>query len=133
VDITCRAKKIVFSGMFNAGAKLSVVDGKLFIDKEGKAKKLVNEVEHVTFSGRRAVAQGQDVTYVTERCVMRLTPQGLLLTEIAPGVDLERDILGQSEFAIAVSPSLRSMPTAIFNPAPFGLTLPQKPARYAHG
>ncbi len=76
VDITARAKKIVFSGMFNAGAKLAVADGKLVIEKEGKLKKLVNEVEHVTFSGRRAVEQGQDITYVTERCVMKLTPRG---------------------------------------------------------
>ena len=75
VDITARAKKIVFSGMFNAGAKLAVADGKLVIEKEGKLKKLVDEVEHVTFSGRRAVEQGQDITYVTERCVMKLTPR----------------------------------------------------------
>ena len=114
VDITCRAKKIVFAGMFNAGAKLSVTGGKLVIEKEGKVKKLVNEVEHVTFSGRRAVEQGQDVTYVTERCVMKLTPSGLLLTEIAPGVDLERDILGQAEFPIAVAAELKEMPARIF-------------------
>ena len=88
VDITARAKKIVFSGFFNAGAKLAIADGKLRIDKEGKVKKLVHEVEHVTFSGRRGVEQGQDVTYVTERCVMRLTPDGIVVTEIAPGVDL---------------------------------------------
>jgi propionate CoA-transferase len=59
VDITARAKKIVFSGMFNAGAKLAITDGKLVIEKEGKLKKLVNEVEHVTFSGRRAIEQGR--------------------------------------------------------------------------
>ncbi|MCR2213550.1 acyl CoA:acetate/3-ketoacid CoA transferase, partial [Salmonella enterica] len=81
-----RAKKIVFSGMFNAGAKLGIEGGRLVIEKEGKLKKLVNETEHVTFSGSRAVAQGQDITYVTERCVMKLTPQGIMLTEIAPGV-----------------------------------------------
>lgn len=74
VDITARAKKIVFSGMFNAGAKLSVTDGKLVIEKEGKLKKLVNEVEHVTFSSPRGVEQGQDITYVTERAVMKLPP-----------------------------------------------------------
>ena len=59
------------------------------IEKEGKMTKLVNEVEHVSFSGRRGVEQGQDVTYVTERCVMKLTPEGIVLTEIAPGVDLQ--------------------------------------------
>ncbi len=129
VDITARAKKIVFSGMFNAGAKLSVADGKLVIDKEGKLKKLVNEVEHVTFSGPRGVAQGQDVTYVTERCVMKLTPDGVVLTEIAPGVDLQTYILDQSEFPLIVSDKLKVMDAALFHEEPMGLTLPQKPAR----
>ncbi|MBS3651081.1 acyl CoA:acetate/3-ketoacid CoA transferase [Pseudaminobacter sp. 19-2017] len=129
VDITARAKKIVFSGMFNAGAKLGIADGKLVIEKEGKLKKLVNEVEHVTFSGRRAVEQGQDITYVTERCVMKLTPQGILLTEIAPGVDLKTHILDQSEFPLLVSEDLKVMDAALFNEAPIGLTLPAKPKR----
>ena len=129
VDITCRAKRIVFSGMFNAGAKLAVEDGKLAIEREGKIKKLVNEVEHVTFSGRRGVEQGQDVTYVTERCVMKLTPAGLVVTEIAPGVDVERDILGQSEFPLIVSNSLKSMDARLFSPEPIGLTLPTKAQR----
>jgi len=129
VDITARAKKIVFSGMFNAGAKLSVADGKLVIEKEGKLKKLVNEVEHVTFSGPRSVAQGQDITYVTERAVMKLTPEGIVLTEIAPGVDLQAHILDQSEFPLIVSEQLRTMDEALFREEPIGLTLPQKPAR----
>lgn len=129
VDITARAKKIVFSGMFNAGAKLDITDGRMVIEKEGKLKKLVNEVEHVTFSGRRAIEQGQDITYVTERCVMKLTPEGIVLTEIAPGVDLERDILAQSEFPIIVSPDLKEMDAALFINAPIGMKLPQKPAR----
>ncbi len=76
VDITARARKIVFSGYFTAGAKLHVEDGRLHIAAEGKVKKLVPEVEHVSFSGRRGIEQGQDVTYVTERCVMRLLPDG---------------------------------------------------------
>ncbi len=129
VDITCRAKKIVFSGMFNAGAKLRVEDGKLMIDKEGKIKKLVRAVEHVTFSGRRAVEQGQDITYVTERCVMKLTPAGLIVTEIAPGVDVPRDILGQAEFPLTIADNAKTMPANIFAPKPIGLTLPTKPQR----
>lgn len=129
VDITCRARKIVFSGMFNAGAKLSVADGRLVIDKEGKIKKLVEAVEHVTFSGRRAVEQGQDVTYVTERCVMKLTSAGLVVTEIAPGVEVARDILAQSEFPLAIADNARTMPAGIFSPEPIGLTLPTKPQR----
>lgn len=132
VDITCRARKIVFSGMFNAGAKLGLEDGRLVIEKEGKLRKLVREVEHVTFSGRRAIEQGQDVTYVTERCVMVLRPEGVVLTEIAPGVSVERDILAQSEFELAVSPQLKVMDACLFGHDPMGLTLERKPRRLVH-
>ncbi len=129
VDITTRAKRIVFSGYFNAGAKFSIADGAVRIEKEGKVKKLVQEVEHVSFSGRRAVAQGQEILYVTERCVMKLTPDGVVLTEIAPGVDLQTYILDQSEFPLIVSDKLKVMDAALFHEEPMGLTLPQKPAR----
>lgn len=133
VDITARAKKIVFSGMFNAGAKLSITDGKLVIDKEGKLKKLVNEVEHVTFSGKRAIEQGQDITYVTERCVLKLTPRGLVLTEIAPGVDLRTQILDQSEFELIVADDLRVMDASLFGEGEIGLALPRKSPRVLEG
>ncbi|WP_190299955.1 acyl CoA:acetate/3-ketoacid CoA transferase [Rhizobium phaseoli] len=133
VDITARAKKIVFSGMFNAGAKLSIADRGLLIEKEGKLKKLVNEVEHVTFSGRRAIEQGQDITYVTERCVMKLTPDGIVLSEIAPGVDLQSQILDQSEFPLIVAPDLKVMDAALFEDAKIGLSLPAKKARVLEG
>ncbi|MFS2179961.1 acyl CoA:acetate/3-ketoacid CoA transferase [Rhizobium pisi] len=133
VDITARAKKIVFSGMFNAGAKLSIADGALLIEKEGKLKKLVNEVEHVTFSGKRAIKQGQDITYVTERCIMKLTPDGIVLTEIAPGVDLQTHILDQSEFPLIVAPDLKVMDAALFQEARIGLSLPAKRARTLEG
>lgn len=133
VDITARARKIVFSGMFKAGAKLSVSNGKLVIEKEGKLKKLVEAVEHVTFSGPRAIAQGQDITYVTERCVLKLTPEGLLLTEIAPGVDLQTQVLDQSEFPLIVSPDFRLMDAALFDEALMGLSLPAKAPRVLEG
>jgi len=123
VDITARARKIVYSGFFNAGAKMEIIDGKLRIEKEGKVRKLVNEVEQVSFSGRRGVAQCQDVTYVTERCVMKLTPEGIVLTEIAPGVDLQANILDQSEFPLIVSPTLKEMDQRLFLPHKMGLTL----------
>src|SRR6516162_4872795 len=96
VDITARAKKIVFSGYFTAGAGLEIFGGALRITQEGKVRKLVNEVEQVSFSGRRAVAQGQEIVYVTERCVLRLEAEGVTVVEIAPGVDLQRDVLAQS-------------------------------------
>jgi acyl CoA:acetate/3-ketoacid CoA transferase len=123
VDITARAKRIVYSGFYNAGARMDIVDGKLRIEKEGKVKKLVNEVEQVSFSGRRGVAQGQDVTYVTERCVMKLTPEGIVVTEIAPGVELQSNILDQSEFPLIVSPRLKEMDRRLFHPDIMGLTL----------
>lgn len=133
VDITARARKIVFSGMFNAGAKLSIAGGKLVIEKEGKLKKLVNAVEHVTFSGRRAVEQGQDITYVTERAVMRLTAEGIVLTEIAPGVDLQSQVLDQAEFPLIVSPQLKTMDARLFGEDRIGLALPAKPERRLEG
>jgi propionate CoA-transferase len=123
VDITARAKRIVFSGFFTAGAKLDIADGKLVIAKEGKVKKLVEAVEQVTFSGRRARAQGQHITYVTERCVMELRAGGVTVTELAPGVDLERDVLAQAGFKVAVAGDLHTMDSALFRPARFGLKL----------
>jgi acyl CoA:acetate/3-ketoacid CoA transferase len=109
--------------MFNAGARMDVVDGRMKIRSEGKIKKLVPQVEQVSFSGPRALMQGQDITYITERCVMRLTPEGLTVTEIAPGISLQTDILDQSGMALKVSPSLRQMDARLYSPEPMGLTL----------
>jgi acyl CoA:acetate/3-ketoacid CoA transferase len=123
VDITARARKIVFSGYFMAGAQLAIEDGHLKIEREGKIKKLVDQVEQVSFSGRRAAEQGQDITYVTERCVMKLTLDGIEVTEIAPGVDLEADILNKAAFPLIVRDRLRVMDPSLFRPEPFGLVL----------
>ena len=123
VDITSRARRIVFSGYFNAGAKLAVVDERLVIEKEGKIRKLVDEVEHISFSGVRALTQGQNITYVTERCVMTLTKDGIAVTEIAPGIDLERDILAQSDIRLLVPRAPKVMNAALFRDAPIGLAL----------
>ena len=123
VDITSRARKIVYSGFYNAGAKMDIVDGKLRIGKEGKVKKLVSDVEQVSFSGPRGVMQGQDVTYVTERCVLKLTPEGIAVTEIAPGVELQANILDQADFPLIVSPQLKEMDKRLFTPEIMGLTL----------
>ncbi|WAH61122.1 acyl CoA:acetate/3-ketoacid CoA transferase [Pseudomonas silvicola] len=123
VDITTHAKRIVFSGFFTAGAKQSVADGQLAIQQDGKSRKLVEDVDHVTFSGRMALQRGQDVTYVTERCVMKLTADGLVVTEIAPGIDLERDVLAQAEFSLLVADDLKVMDPRLFTEAPMGLQL----------
>lgn len=123
VDITARARKIVFSGNFNAGAKMRIEDGKLVIDKEGKIAKIVPKVDQISFSGKRAVAQGQDITYVTERCVLKLTAGGLMVTEIAPGLELQRDVLDHAATPLLVAPDLRLMEARLFHPEPMGLTL----------
>jgi propionate CoA-transferase len=123
VDITTRAKRIVFSGYFTAGAKIGVEDGKLNIYTEGKVRKLIPEVEHVSFSGPRAIEQGQEVSYITERCVMKLMPDGITVTELAPGVDLERDVLAMADIPLKVSPSLRTTDETLFQPEPVGFNL----------
>ncbi len=122
IDITARARNLVFSGYFTAGGlELAFEDGELRIVKEGRARKFVADVEHVTFSGRRALAQGQQVIYITERCVLRLETDGLTLVEVAPGVDIERDVLAQSNILLRVSPTLRLMDARLFRSEPMGL------------
>ena len=132
VDITSHSRKIVFSGFFRTGGlELDVGDGRLVILREGKVAKFVPEVEHVTFSGRRGREQRQQVTYVTERCVIELRERGLTVVEIAPGVDLERDVLAQAMFPLAVADDLRTMDARLFTDAPMQLDLAAKVARGA--
>lgn len=122
INITQNAKKVFFLGTFTAGGlKLKVADGRLTILAEGRSRKFVNSVEQITFSGNYAKKIGQPVMYITERAVFRLTPAGMMLTEIAPGVDLEHDILEQMDFAPIISPDLKLMDEKIFNPALLGL------------
>jgi hypothetical protein len=85
VDITTRAKGMLFSGTFNAGAKMQEEGGRLVIDREGHAAKVVPKVDHISFASRRAVAEGRRATCVTERCVMQLTREGLKVSEVAGG------------------------------------------------
>ena len=99
INISQSAKKVVFTGTFVAGKlNLKCLDGALQILSDGNIRKFVSKVEHVTFSGEVARKAGKVVLYITERCVFRLTPEGLELTEIAPGVDLDRDILAKMDF-----------------------------------
>ena len=106
-DITSRARNLVYSGYFTAGKRdIAIEDGRLVIRQDGTVPKLVERVSAVTFSGRRALAQGQHVRYVTERCVLELRPEGLTVIEIAPGVDLQRDVLDKAAFKLHVADDL---------------------------
>ena len=134
INISQNARKVVFVGTFTAcGLEVSVKDGKLKIEKEGSEIKFRQAVEHVTFSGRYAVMRNQPVYYVTERCVFRLTREGLELIEVAPGIDVEKDILARMEFAPVMNTPPRLMDGRIFAEGPmnlkddiFGLTLEER-------
>lgn len=127
-DIVSAAPEIVFIGSFTAGRRdIAVDDGALDIRTDGPHTKFVETVASPTFSGTHALARGQKVTYVTERAVLQLRPEGLTVTEIAPGVDLERDVLARSAFPLLVSDELKTMPAEIFQPRRTGLRLPVAP------
>lgn len=114
VNITQNAKRLVFCGTFTAGGLRTVVDaGHLRIEREGGVRKFVDEVEQVSFSAQRARSVGQEVMYVTERAVFRLGDGGLELTETAPGIDLQNDVLGQMDF-VPVIGDVAPMPSHVF-------------------
>jgi propionate CoA-transferase len=99
INITQNARGLVFAGAFTAGGlRIETGDGSLRIAREGRSRKFVTAVEEVTFNGGLAAAAGQRVLYITERCVFQLTPAGLALVEVAPGIDPERDILALMDF-----------------------------------
>ncbi|WP_298822425.1 CoA-transferase [uncultured Roseibium sp.] len=123
VDITAHARKIVFSGLFEAGADLDLSNDALTVKSPGKFTKMVDEVEHVTFSGRRARELGQEVLYVTERCVIELTNNGLMATEIMPGINPERDIVDASKGRVRLANSLKEMPKALLRSEAMELSL----------
>jgi propionate CoA-transferase len=121
INISQSARKVVFLGSFCAGScDIEIVDGSLRILRDAKARKFVTEVEHRTFSGPYAAQRGQEVLYITERCVFKLSVDGLELIEIAPGVDLQRDILDRMDFAPIVG-TLKPMEARLFREEPMGL------------
>ena len=124
INITQNAKKVIYCGTFKAGGlKVKVADGKLTILQEGKVKKFLDQVEQITFSGEYALEVQQPVLYITERAVFELTKEGLLLKEIAPGIDLKKDILDQMDFQPMIADDLKEMDIRIFKEEPMGLDL----------
>ena len=123
INITQNAKKVVFCGTFTAGGLTEEFrDGTLKILQEGRGKKLVKQVEQITFSGEYAREMGQKVYYVTERAVFELTDKGVVLIEIAPGADLEKDILAQMDFEPIIG-DVKPMDARLFNEEKMGLKL----------
>ena len=121
INITQNAKKVVYCGTFTAGGlEVSAADGTLKLLREGKVKKLVRQVEQVTFAGRYAIKHNQPVLYITERAVFALTPEGVALKEVAPGVDIQRDILDQMEFTPVIT-DVTTMDSRIFREERMGL------------
>jgi acyl CoA:acetate/3-ketoacid CoA transferase len=123
-DIVNGSPRIVFAGYFTAGAKdIGISPAGLEIRQDGTISKLPADVARVTFSGKQALAAGKKVVYVTERAVMELRPEGVTVVEIAPGVDLGRDIIGRAGFPLRVSDELKLMDAALFDPRPMGLAM----------
>ncbi|BDF67097.1 acyl CoA:acetate/3-ketoacid CoA transferase [Oscillospiraceae bacterium] len=122
IDITQNAKKVCYCGTFTAkGLEALCENGRLVIAREGSKKKFVQSVEHITFSGKYAVKVGQPVLYITERAVFELRPEGVTLTEIAPGVDLQTQVLDQMDFMPKIAMDLKLMDSRIFQDEPMGL------------
>lgn len=123
IDITTNARHVVFCSSFTAkGLDCSFKGGKLHINQEGSLIKFVNKIKQISYNGESASKKRQKMHYVTERAVFELRPEGLTLTEIAPGIDLQTQILDLMEFCPVISPDLKEMNPAIFlDSAPFGL------------
>ncbi len=120
IDISQNARKVVFCGMMTVGAEIAIKEGKLKIIKEGKKRKFIKKVQHVTFSGKYAKKFGQEILYVTERAVFRLGDKGLELIEYAPGVDIEKDVLSVMDFEPIIKDP-KEIPEFIFSDGLMGL------------
>ena len=124
VNISQTAHNVIFCGTFSAGGMLSRIDpdaGTISIESEGRFPKFVRSVDHLTFNGAYAWQKGQNVLYITERAVFKLTEHGLTLIEVAPGIDVARDVLARMAFQPTVSPDLCLMDQRFFRPDLAGL------------
>ena len=122
INISQNARQVIFAGTFTSGGlDLTVNEGQVQITREGRVRKFIEAVEHVTFSGPHAAHKTHPVLYITERAVFKLTTAGLELIEIAPGIDLDRDILAQMGFRPIINAEPHLMEARIFRPDPMGL------------
>jgi len=122
INISQNAKRVVFSGTLTGGGlNVGIEDGKIVIHKEGGLRKFVPKVGQISFNGKVAHERGQDVTFISERAVFKLEAAGLTLIEIAPGVDLQTDVLDQIGFAPRIAPDLKIMDQRLFRTARMGL------------
>ncbi len=122
INISQNTHKVIFCGSFTAGGlEIEIGNGELHIVKEGKNKKFVKDVQQITYSADFGVSTNQEVLYVTERAVFKLSDKGIVLTEIAPGIDLEKDVLNQMEFKPVISEDLGLMDSRIFTDSIMGL------------
>ena len=116
INISQSAKQVIFVGTLTAGGlECDIADGRIQIKKEGRIKKAVVKAAQISFSAEYALQRGQDVMYVTERAVFQLTGNGVVLKEIAPGMDLEHDILRNMEFSPIIPDGICHMPERIFS------------------
>lgn len=115
IDISQNAKKVVFCGSFAAKSEQNISEKGIQVINPGRIKKFIDHVEQITFSGNFANEKGQEVLYVTERAVFRLSPKGLILDEIAPGIDLQRHVLDMMDFKPVILPEMKFMDPAIFS------------------
>ncbi len=122
INIAQGTRKILYCGTLTAGGlEIRVEDGRVRIVQEGRFPKFVARTQQITFNGPLAAKQGQEVWYITERAVFRLTTDGLLLTEVAPGVDVEKEIRAKVGFPLRVAQDLRLMDPRLFHADRMGL------------
>lgn len=121
IDISQNAKKVIYCGSFAVKSEQEISGEGVKVTSPGKFKKFVKKVQQVSFSGRYAMERGQEVLYVTERCVMKLSPDGVVLTEIAPGIDLQKDILDMMDFRPIIPDDLKIMEAIIYTDNKIGL------------
>lgn len=121
IDISQNAKRMVYCGSFAVKSEETVGEDGLQISQPGRFKKFVKQVQQISFSGEYALERKQEVLYVTERAIFKLTSKGLELIEIAPGIDLQKDVLDMMEFEPAISPGLKTIPKKVFAKELLGL------------